>query len=379
MGTVHLWIERERAVDGGDRIRVPPRRERNERLAPWDTRVERIERRRPVECRRRRRRLAHPRLEPGIADQQVGIPRAGPIGAVIGGGSPAKIEAVVQYEAQRRLNLGERRGKRHRAFGRDNGRVGRGVQSRAVEILVADGQQRAGARGISRSKFGIGSDRRVEEAERGAVRRLVARLIVLLPPAQIGVERSRIVGSAPAMDRWRQEESHLERIGDVARNLILNGEGVAGIPVEPLRPAFESGRRLDQVCTDPHRATVALDAAFEDVGDAELRRDRARVERAPLERQRRRSRRNLDLAEAGERRAQLFGEPFRQIIVARFTRQVGERQDRNARRRHNPGASRDRASGDRRGVLMGEPPAPDSQCSDGGSRERQRRHAPPGR
>jgi hypothetical protein len=55
----------------------------------------------------------------------------------------------------------------------------------------------------------------------------------------------------------------VERDGDPARNLVLQGEQIAGIAVEPLGPQMGVSRRIDQLDAYPDLVARPPDAPFQ--------------------------------------------------------------------------------------------------------------------
>src|SRR5208282_6860557 len=68
-------------------------------------------------------------------------------------------------------------------------------------------------------------------------------------------------------------ELRLQRAGDPRRDLVLQGEQVADITVEPLGPELRTGFGIDELNVDPYLVGGPLDAALEDVTHAQFSAD----------------------------------------------------------------------------------------------------------
>ena len=71
---------------------------------------------------------------------------------------------------------------------------------------------------------------------------------------------------------WREFE--FQRGNDRLADLVLNGEDVVERPVEPIGPDLRIARCFDQLCGQPHPIARTAHAAFEDVRDIEVARQR---------------------------------------------------------------------------------------------------------
>src|SRR5262249_35992099 len=66
-------------------------------------------------------------------------------------------------------------------------------------------------------------------------------------------------------------------------NLVLQGEDVPHVAIVTLRPEVASAGPIDELRRDPDPVAGSADAAFDDVGDAELAGDILRLDRPTLE------------------------------------------------------------------------------------------------
>src|SRR5437660_5457487 len=62
------------------------------------------------------------------------------------------------------------------------------------------------------------------------------------PPKEV-IER---VGSLSPVGGFRTDQLPTERVGDAARNLVLNGEQIADVVVETFRPKMRAGCGIDK-------------------------------------------------------------------------------------------------------------------------------------
>ena len=73
-----------------------------------------------------------------------------------------------------------------------------------------------------------------------------------------------------------------QRTGDLTGGLILHREQVIERAIIAVRPDVIAGRGIDQLGGDADLAAVDLQAAFEDVLDAEVARDLTDIDRLAL-------------------------------------------------------------------------------------------------
>ena len=95
--------------------------------------------------------------------------------------------------------------------------------------------------------------------------------------------------TAAGARRARRRERDLQLLDDRQRELVLDGEDVPGVAVEPLRPQVEAVGHADQLRRDAQPAARGTHAALEHGVDVQDPADLADVEPLVLERERRRA------------------------------------------------------------------------------------------
>ena len=120
------------------------------------------------------------------------------------------------------------------------------------------------------------------------------------------------------------ESSAFERVGDVERDVGLDGEDVVELPVVRLGPEVAIGLGVDELRDDAHAIAGATYAAVEQRGGAERRADLAQALRALLERHDRVARDHLERADLGEMRDDVLGDAVGEVLVLRIGAQVAE-------------------------------------------------------
>ena len=149
---------------------------------------------------------------------------------------------------------------------------------RVVEPAKKDIEVRLSKRAIGKDEARIVADGLIQEAhfvELGAhVRALGTNR------HRAGVERvRREIGGRRVRDRCLLFRRNLgaELTGDGLRNLRLDREDVREAAIVALRPEVRVGAGVDQLRVNPYAIARALDAAFEQTGDAKLLADLTRV------------------------------------------------------------------------------------------------------
>ena len=232
-------------------------------------------------------------------------------------------------------------------------------------------------------------DRAAEHGRRlvpGADRGLAGELA----PAQVelvGLEVARRVALAAPFGR--AGEGALERLRDLARDLVLDREDVLEAPLPGLRPQVVAVAGTDQLRGHPHAVAGLAHAALEDRLDRELAADLARVDAAVAEAEGGRARGHAQAAHAAHRIDDLLGQPVAEPVLVVLGAEVGEGQDRDrgaalrGRRRDRAGSWRDdiRARGrgengrrahDPAGGVVVDPGQDTGEHEPGGHREDQR-------
>ena len=117
----------------------------------------------------------------------------------------------------------------------------------------------------------------------------------------------------------------------MVRHIVLNGENVGELAVEPFRPQVPAGGRVDELGRDPHPIARFAHAAFEDVTHAEALTDLGDMDVLALEGERRISRDDEQRRELRERGDDVFRDAVGEIFLLGVAAHIGERQNRNRR------------------------------------------------
>jgi hypothetical protein len=114
--------------------------------------------------------------------------------------------------------------------------------------------------------------------------------------------------------------------------VVLNGEDVGQLPIEPLRPEVPAGGRVDELRGDPDPAAGLADAALEDMTHAEALADLADIDVLALEGEGRVAGDDEKLRQLRQRGDDVLGNAVSEIFLLGIAAHVGERQhgDRRA-------------------------------------------------
>ena len=77
-------------------------------------------------------------------------------------------------------------------------------------------------------------------------------------------------------------ERHLERVDDLAGDVVLDLEDIGQVAIVAVGPQVATGGRVDELRGDPHAIAGAADRAFEHRAHAKLAADGANVDERPL-------------------------------------------------------------------------------------------------
>jgi hypothetical protein len=135
-----------------------------------------------------------------------------------------------------------------------------------------------------------------------------------------------VLCQAPILGR---RESEPQRVDDLARETLLDGENVLQRAVELVGPELCVGPGVDELRGNPEVGTSAPDTSGQHIARAELARDGTQVLVAPLQAHRGLSRddaQRLDHREVGNH---LVGEAIGEMIGLLFPGHDRERQDRD--------------------------------------------------
>ena len=145
---------------------------------------------------------------------------------------------------------------------------------------------------------------------------------------QVEVVRLDIV-RAPPLDRllFPGEQGQLQRADDGLRDLVLDGEDVIEVAVEPFGPQVIARRSVDELRGDPHALPGLSDAALQHVADIQLAGDFTDGYRPPLERERRVAGDHAERRNLGEVGGDVLADAVAEVFLFRIAAHVLERQD----------------------------------------------------
>jgi hypothetical protein len=126
-----------------------------------------------------------------------------------------------------------------------------------------------------------------------------------------------------------------ERDREPARDLVLQGEQIARIAVEPLCPKMRVGRGIDQLSINAELVARPANAPFQHIAHTRLAADLLRVDRLVPVRERGIARDHEHARHPRQIGRQILGDPVREILLLGVTAEIGKRQhdDRQTRRR----------------------------------------------
>ncbi len=164
----------------------------------------------------------------------------------------------------------------------------------------------------------------------GVPQALASRLVVVLTSPQVVLVRPD-VGPGDLAETGPLPEDDPERLHDSVRDLVLDGEQVAELPVEASRPQLVSVGHVHQLCGDPDPVFRPLYAPLEDGSYAQRPADLTDILVPVLEHVRRRPRRHAEAGRAGQRGRDLVGDPVAQEGVIGLHAPVREGEHRHGR------------------------------------------------
>ena len=124
----------------------------------------------------------------------------------------------------------------------------------------------------------------------------------------------------------------LHRLDHPRGDLVLHGEDVRVLAVEPLGPQVETGGHVGELGRDAQPAAGRAHAAVEDMAHRQRAGDRRRVAALALRAEGRGARRHPDPVDPDERVHDLLGHPLAEVILVPGRAHVGERQHRDRNR-----------------------------------------------
>src|SRR5437870_11176571 len=105
---------------------------------------------------------------------------------------------------------------------------------------------------------------------------------------------------------------------DRAGQLVFDHEDVPELAVVRLRPEMVSVRRVDELGSDPHGASLSPDTALEDTGDGQLLSDGPNTKIPSLEREGGGGRDDVKASNVGERVNNFLVDPVGEYFVFFF-------------------------------------------------------------
>ena len=175
-------------------------------------------------------------------------------------------------------------------------------------------------------------------------------------PAQVGVVGGHAARGRRGLVAGARAKAYPKCRADAARDVVLEGEDVLGLPIVAVRPDLPPRRDLGEAGRDAHAVVRALNAALEQVRRSELPAGPLRIDRD-----------HHQAAGLGQLGADRLGDSGREVLVAGRAGQVPEGHDgERASGRGRVGA--------RRRPARGELPCEQRRQAHGGDREQ---HRPP--
>src|SRR5262249_19498296 len=171
-----------------------------------------------------------------------------------------------------------------------------------------------------------------------------------VPPLQVVVVRLDILGRAlrqtSLVDR---KQPYFQRLGDGARDLVLNGENILHLAIVAVRPQVVTILDVDQLRRHADLAAGLPDAAFQNGSYSQRRADLPNVLVLPLERERGGPGRDAKHLDLRQRVDDLFSHAVAEVIILSVGAHV-------AKRKNGDGPLRDGTrAGYRRPVSAGSP------------------------
>ncbi len=118
----------------------------------------------------------------------------------------------------------------------------------------------------------------------------------------------------------------LKILRDQPRDLLLDGEDILQVAVEIIRPHLEAVGRLDQLRGDAHLLTRPTDAAFDDIGHAQLPRDLRDGRVLAFEVEGRGARRHLQARHLAQHVQEFLAHAVGERLIALLLAEIGEGQ-----------------------------------------------------
>ncbi len=193
--------------------------------------------------------------------------------------------------------------------------------------VVAEEEQRVREAGPGQGVRRIAVERLLEVADAllQVPRRPLVPEVAALEIEVVGLEVLR-ADAGPGLDPARLPQGDLELAGDGGGDLVLDGEDVARVAVEALRPELISGPGVGQLRGDANAFSRPAHAALQHGSHVERRSDLLDVRFLALEREAGRARGHAQLRHPAQSAQDLLGDAVAEELVLRIGAEVGERQ-----------------------------------------------------
>ena len=204
-----------------------------------------------------------------------------------------------------------------------------GLVSQQHRPLVRQGP---GEPGMSQAVAGIQLHRLCKQRQRlrGALLAVRPEAFQATQQTVVGLEARR----SPVAEKGlllEGSQPHPQDGNDAADDGVLHGKDFLQLALVPLRPQGGAGCRVDELSADAHLFRGSLDAALDEVTDAQLPRDLLGALRHALVRERGMAGDDDQTGEPGELGRQVLGDAVGEILLCRVRTQVEERQHDHGR------------------------------------------------
>ena len=137
------------------------------------------------------------------------------------------------------------------------------------------------------------------------------------------VERIRILGRPSGL---RSDQLDAERVGDPTRDLVLQGEEIAGVAIESLGPQMRVALGVDQLRANAYLLARSLDAPLQHITHTELAADLLGVDQLVPIGERGIARDHEHVREPRHIGRHVLGDAVSKILLLRVVAEIGKRQ-----------------------------------------------------